>query len=253
MIGRAAAAEGDRAFVGILYAEDFDVELPEPDTAAPESKPVLDVTEVVKHAVDAARAEWAQSDHHRSMTALETVASAIGATRDAAEDICSAASRATAEAMLAMLAAYLPDRCRAHGLAEVEALMKHVLPRMQQQPRLVVRVHPALLTTLRTYVSTLEDVAMETIVLTSSPALAPGDAQVSWTGGSLRRSTEDIRLAVDAVLTDMRLHDGGLSEPWVSQAAPPSQHHAPPAVTSTVKAEFASRYLNRSHALVEPD
>ncbi len=219
-----------RPFADVLFAEDFDVAPePDPDTYAgapgTEPAPAADPQQDIAEAVEYARAAWAQADTHLVASALATIATTIQEAASQASTIAEEYAADTAKTILAMVAAYLPNRCRDHGPAEVEALMRRLLPRIAQQSRLVVRVNPALLSPLQAQLATLDDDAAANVVLTGVPALTPGSAHVKWANGSLQRDTEAIRMTIEAVLSELGLHEPRPIEPpsrqeWTAGANP---------------------------------
>ncbi len=220
-------------FVGILYAEDFDdPELPpagelppapEPEPAPP-SFTLADLEAAQRiartEAVQAARAEWERSALHDRTQSLAAIASAVTGTQQEARALADAVADGTARTMLSMLAGLLPDLCAQHGGAEVRALLRHLLPTLTQQPRIVVRIAPAVLDGVREDLALLDEELVAAIELTAAP-LAPGDTRVTWTDGSLVRDEAAIRLAITAALTEL-----GLLEPVAARTHQRSMAHA---------------------------
>jgi hypothetical protein len=222
-------------FVGILYAEDFDdLELPpvadlppmpEPaPAAAPPSFTLADLEAAQRiartEAVQAARAEWERSALHDRTQSLAAVASALAGAQQEARVLADAVADGTARTMLSMLAGLLPDLCAQHGGAEVRALLRHLLPTLAQQPRIAVRIAPAMLDGVRKDLALLDEDLVAAIELTAAP-LTPGDARVTWTDGSLVRDQAAIRHAITAALTEL-----GLLEPVAARTHQRSMAHA---------------------------
>lgn len=221
-------------FVGILYAEDFDDDpelpppadlppMPEPEPAPP-SFTLADLEAAQRiartEAVQAARAEWERSALHDRTQSLAAIASAVGEARQEARVLADAVADGTARTMLSMLAVLLPDLCARHGGAEVRTLLRHLLPTLTQQPRIAVRIAPAVLDGVREDLALLDEELVAAIELTAAP-LAPGDARVTWTDGSLVRDQAAIRLAITAALTEL-----GLMEPAAARTHQRSMAHA---------------------------
>ena len=207
-------------FVGILYAEDFDdPELPlaadlPPVSAAEPAPPSFTLADLEaaqqiarRDAVQAARAEWERSALHDRTQSLAAVASAVAGAQGEARALTDAVADGTARTMLSMLAGLLPGLCAQHGGAEVRALLRHLLPTLAQQPRIAVRVAPAVLDGVREDLALLDEDLAAAVELTAAP-LTPGDARVTWTDGSLVRDQAAIRQAITAALTEL-----GLLEP----------------------------------------
>ena len=183
--------------LGILYAEDFDAEdapeppppVPEPEGfAEPEPPPLTpaDLDAACRDAVAAAEAAWADAAAERRTTALEALAAGLAEARLQAERHAEAVAEGLACTVLSMLAGVLPHLCRAHGDAEVTALLHRLLPVLAPRTPVVVRVHDALAAALRDELGRLGDGIAGQVEL--RPAnLAPGDARLSWDGGTLNR------------------------------------------------------------------
>lgn len=201
---------------GILYAEDFDdPELPPLPEPEPEPEPApsfsLDDLQAAQRsacvdAVQAARTEWERSALEARTQALGAIAAALADARQEARTLSDTVADGAARTILAVVAGLLPEFCTRHGGAEVRALLRHLLPTLEQQPRIAVRVAPSILDGVREDLALLDDDLAAAVVLTSA-ALAPGDARISWTDGSLVRDQTAIRAAIGAALKELGLLD----------------------------------------------
>jgi len=214
-------------FVGILYAEDFDdPDLPPLAESAPAppsfTSDDLDAAQQIARAdaVQAARAEWEASALRDRTRSLVAIAAAVADARQEARVLAETVADGAARTILSMVAGVLPDLCTQHGGAEVRALLRHLLPTLSQQPRINVRVGQAVLDGVREDLALLDEDLVAAIALTAAP-LAPGDARVTWTDGSLVRDQAAIRLAVTAALTEL-----GLLEPAAVRTHQRSMAHA---------------------------
>ena len=214
-------------FVGILYAEDFDdpdsPPMPEPAAAAPSfTSGDLEAAQQIARvdAVQGARAEWEASALYDRTRSLAAIAAAVAEVRQEARVLAETVADGAARTILSMVAGVLPDLCAQHGGAEARALLRHLLPTLAQQPRINVRVAQAALDDVREDLALLDEDLVAAITLTAAP-LAPGDARVTWTDGSLVRDQAAIRLAVTAALTEL-----GLLEPVVARTNQRSMAHA---------------------------
>lgn len=215
-------------FVGILYAEDFDDDpepLPPADLPrAPEPPPpppsfTLEDLEAAQRiarteAVQAARAEWERSALHDRTQSLAAIASAMAGAQGEARTLADAAAEGLACTMLSVLAGLLPELCAQHGPAEARALLRHLLPTLGQQTRVVVRIAPAVLDGVREDLALLDEDLAAVVELIAAP-LTPGDARVTWTDGSLVRDQAAIRHAITSALTEL-----GLLKPAPVSVAP---------------------------------
>lgn len=205
-------------FVSILYAEDFDdphlPPLPEPAPPAPSF--TADELEAAKQAacaeaVQAARYEWERSALHERTQSLAAIATALADAQHEANRLADTVADGTARTILSMVAGLLPNFCARHGGAEVRILLRHLLPTLAQQPRIGVRVHPAIVDAIREDLDLLDEELAGCVVLTTA-ALLPGDARVAWADGALVRDQAAICAAVSAALTEL-----GLLEPIVAR------------------------------------
>jgi len=213
-------------FVGILYAEDFDDDpepLPPADLPrAPEPPPPsftledLDAAQRMARteAVQAARAEWERSALHDRTQSLAAIASAVADAQGEARTLADATAEGLARTMLSVLAGLLPELCAQHGPTEARALLRHLLPTLGQQPRIAVRIAPAVLDGVREDLALLDEDLAAAVELIAAP-LTPGDARVTWTDGSLVRDQAAIRHALTSALAEL-----GLLEPAPVAVAP---------------------------------
>ena len=208
----------DRA--GILYAEDFDspAPLPEPpELEMPEATFSSGEMEMARRvaaedAVARARAEWEGSDAHARILALCAVAADLAAAQDEGRRLAEAAADGTVRAILGLAAGLLPAYCARHSDAEVRGLMAHLLPALQREQRITVRVGPAVADAVRMDLLSLDDdlAARVTVVAADLP---PGDARVAWADGSLVRDGAAIHAAMVAALAELGLVDPNTTVP----------------------------------------
>ncbi len=118
-------------------------------------------------------------------------------------------TEATVVTILAMLASALPGLCAAHGDAEVQSIVKHLLPTLRREKRVVVRVHPALAPIIAQDIALLDEDLADTVTVTPS-ALPLGDVRVTWTDGSFTRDSAKILTAMQDVLAQLGLADQSL-------------------------------------------
>ena len=204
----------DRA--GILYAEDFDSPAPAP-VPEPEPEPVeptfssgeMEMARQIaaEAAVTRARAEWEQSDAHARTLALSAIAAELTAAQGDGRALAEAAADGTVRVILTMAAAMLPAHCAGHGETEARRLLAHLMPSLQREPRITVRVSPAIVDRVRA--DLLDDDLAARVSVTAAPGLAPGDARVAWADGSLVRDEAAIHAAMVAALAELGLVDPG--------------------------------------------
>ena len=194
--------------IGILYAEDFDDPHPEPGPQpAPAPPPALtqhDIDQACDAAVAAARRQWQDQAEQAQTALLAEIASALATARQAAEQIASSTAEAAAQTILAMLSAALPHFCAEHGPAEARAIADHLLPTLQSEPRVVIRVHPDLAPGLQQICAARQTEFGGTITVLPAP-LEPGDVKIEWENGALSRDTRQILQAMQDALARLGL------------------------------------------------
>ncbi len=201
-----------RHVIGVLYAEDFDAEeedVPEPVAPEPEViEPVFTAAEL-----DRARAEGhaaGRAEVERSLAAsrlhmLDLIASGLAGGDIAAARMAESTALGIARTIMGALSACLPALCERHGVAELQALMRAVLPSLTDQPRITVRVNPHMATAMAAEITALDSEIAERVVLLPSETIAPGDARVSWEDGSARRDAGRARAALNEALAALGL------------------------------------------------
>ena len=199
---------------GILYAEDFGrvsrapPPAPPPKPAAAPQPTQADIDAACARAVEAAEIAWSASAAERRAEALALLAAGLAEMRQNAAEHAEATAEGLARTVLGLVAGVLPAYCRAHGDAEVRALVKRLAPLVARSGRMVVRVHPSLVETLTEDLAQLDEQVAGNVEV--RPANLPaGDVRLAWEDGSLVRDTA----AICAALQD-GLAQFGLSEPF---------------------------------------
>ncbi len=199
---------------GVLYAEDFD--LPEERRPPPASKPpqpvILEPTfslTDLKHATERAIAEGraqervaAEQEREARKTDAITLIGAL--LQDAATEnarIAEAGAAALARTVLAAVAAVLPALAASHALGEVSALVRLLLPAMEREPALEIRVNPALLDPLRNELATVAVPGSIRFEWIGVEAMQEGDVAVKWQDGMMLRDTSALCADILALLT----------------------------------------------------
>lgn len=199
-------------FLGILYAEDFD----EPHDAqqTTDSKPSepppppltqADVDAACIAAVEQARLEWAAEDQRNRTMTLATIGTTLAGIRDTCEHTTLACAEGTVTTILALVAGLLPEYCRQHGPAEVRALLARLLPVIQSQSKITVRVHPDVVPLVQRDVGEL-DPDLASMVVVTAGSLDRADVRVAWEHGSMTRDTQQIMQAIQDALGQLGLH-----------------------------------------------
>lgn len=209
----ATNSAGAANFLGILYAEDFDEPADkhvnadsapnEPEPSPPLSQADLDVA--CAAAVETARLEWQREAETGRAAAIAAIGNVLTGIRDACEQAALAAAEGTVVTMLSIVTGLLPEFSREHGPAEVRALLKRLLPTIQSQTRITVRVHPDLVSSVQRDVGELEPDLASMIVVVPG-ALDRADVKVAWENGSMTRDSQQIMQAIQDVLSQLGLH-----------------------------------------------
>lgn len=203
----------DRA--GILYAEDFDspASPPEPEPVPEPVEPSFSSGEMemarqtaAEAAVAQACAEWERSDAHARTVALHAISAGLAAAQEEGRVLAEAAADGTVRVILTLAAGLLPAYCARHGEGEVRRLLAHLMPSLQREPRITVRVSPAIADRVRADLLEDGDLAAR-ISVTAAPGMALGDARVAWADGSLVRDEAAIHAAMVAALGELGLVD----------------------------------------------
>ncbi len=196
---------------GVLYAEDFDEQEAAPAFSgdagaarAPAPLTASDVERACAAAVETARAEWEALLDQRRTQELGAIAAALAAAQAEREEQSADLAEATVSTMLAMLSTALPHLCRAHGPAEVRAVIQHLLPAMRQESRLLIRVAPDLAPTIREDLALLDDQLTRSVEITAAPIPA-GDVRITWAEGAYTRDTAKILSAMQDALAQLGL------------------------------------------------
>lgn len=204
-----------RPFSGVLYAEDFDA--PEPVIAREPvpvvSEPIVveptfslaDLHRAAERAQQEARAQERLEFEHRLATrqtdALARIADALEHAHTEAGRLAAVAATATADTLLAMVAAVLPAFAATRGADEARALLGELVPAMTHQPRLVIRAHPELVELLEPEMGAVRRDEQPAIEWLPVADMLPGDLAVRWQDGSMIRDTRALCARVQALVT----------------------------------------------------
>jgi flagellar assembly protein FliH len=203
-------------FLGVLYAEDFDEDGAPPPAAetAPEPEviePVFTAAEMEEarseaHALGRTEAEHGLAASRARMIGL--LAAGVANARDEYRATAQHAAEAAVRCVLSALYSCLPALCERHGAAEMRSLTRAVLPTLVDEPRITVRVNPAMLSAMQDEIADLDSDLSERVQLIPADIIAPGDIRINWADGSAIRDTARAHGAVRDALAAL-----GLLEP----------------------------------------
>ena len=133
--------------LGALFEEDFDrpESAAEPEVIEPifSAAELADAREAAWRAGNAAGAEEAAAgDAAAARRAIESIAAQFADARDAAATLAEQTADAIARLLLDSLAAAFPVLCASCGEAEVQAIVRSVLPALNQEQAVTVRTNP---------------------------------------------------------------------------------------------------------------
>ncbi len=199
-----------------LFAEDFDqhsgitvLDPPdEPELIAPSF-----TEEAVETAREAAYAEGysrglSQATQDRAEIAsqlLAGIARRLADAEAAAREAADASAQAVAELLMNSLAALFPTLCARHGAGEVAALARIVLPALDREPRISLRVSPHVLPELEAELARLDPELRARITVIATDAVAPGDVRIAWQDGAAQRDGAALWAQIAATLAEYGL------------------------------------------------
>jgi flagellar assembly protein FliH len=101
-----------------------------------------------------------------------------------------------------MVRRLFPAFAARHGVDEFAALLADCLRRLQDEPRVVVRVAEAAVDAIK---ARLEPAAAEAgfagkLILLGDPALGDGDARIEWADGGVERAPQAVWAEIDEIL-----------------------------------------------------
>lgn len=148
------------------------------------------------------RAELAASLEQRQAEAWRALSQQLAASRAELERLLAQRAGASRDLALALARALVPQALARAPLADVEAMLRETLARLERYPRLELRLPPELVAQGR---SLLDRAAAETgypgeLAVIPDPALGKGDARLSWQDGAAVRDLAELEAdAMDLV------------------------------------------------------
>ena len=203
---------------GILYVEDFDLELapPSQDDADPVTQepasPVItaDDLEAARSAGHAEGVQAALTDAgllqaQLQSACLQGLADALGNARSTLERVVRGQAEDSARIMLALLQAALPATMARHAECEINAVLLALLPGLACEPELRVRAAPTVADAIRETLIGLLPKDGGVLSVAADATLAEGDVRVAWLHGHARRDTAAIWTQIRAALAPLGL------------------------------------------------
>jgi flagellar assembly protein FliH len=205
---------------GGLFAHDFDSPAPggvivldeeEPPPAEPPPPPITaeDLTAACAAAHAAGRAEGLAAVEDARAVAraalLGTVSAQLAGAEAQLRAAVDAAGTGLSHLVLAVLQAGFPTLGARHGAAEIARFTREVTALLATEPRIVIRVHPAMLPAVDEVLDTLEPERREAILVEPRDTLPPGDARIAWRHGLAVRDSAQLLARVGEVLVPLGL------------------------------------------------
>ena len=198
--------------VAQLFADDFD--LP-PEPAEPEViEPVFSAAELTgareagwRDGHASALAEAAAADAAATRQAIEAIAAELATTREATAIQAGEAAGAITRLLLDSMAAVMPALCARHGEAEMQALVRAVLPALAQEPEVTVRVATGGADAVSRELAQLDPDLAARVHVVPCEGLAIGDVRITWRNGMATRDASALWQQVAAILMPAGLLD----------------------------------------------
>lgn len=194
-----------------FFGEDFGADADDPSERATDepAMPAIDPDAIREAAYqEGLRDGIERADSERNRAVARTLAALeqhLGTAQYQAAQETDRAARSIAGLLIQTLMKILPAACARFGAAEIAGVARAVLPGLQQEPRVVVAVHPAVAPEVEAEIARLGDEFRERAVLTPTETLAPGDVRITWQDGSAARDTNDLMQRIAALFAQYGL------------------------------------------------
>lgn len=195
--------------VKFLFEEDFEEPEVEIDPSAPEAPcgyTNADVETMLAQAREAGRQEGLEEARSATEASIEAMLNELAQDvarmmeeRHAFEEELAKDAAKLAHTIASKL---MPRLMKAHPLAEIERLTEECLHELGDEPRLVVRLHEAMLPHMKARIDSLAQKAdyEGAVVLLGDDTLSPLDCRIDWAhGGTERRMAPLIKTVEEAV------------------------------------------------------
>ncbi len=191
--------------LGALFEEDFDrpESAAEPEVIDPifSAADLADAREAAWRAGNAAGAEEAAAgDAAAARRAIESIAAQFADARDAAATLAEQTADAIARLLLDSLAAAFPVLCASCGEVEVQAIVRSVLPALNQEQAVTVRTNPLTARSLLREVGRIDPDFAARVQIVECDSMTPGDVKISWRNGAVVRDATGLWEQVAAIL-----------------------------------------------------
>jgi len=178
-----------------LFSEDFDLapgmsNAPDPEIIAPTfSTAELETAraEAFQAGSDAAAAQAASTDHALIRQAVTAIATHLAAARDELLHHAEETAASLARLLLGSLSAVLPELSARYGEAELQAVIRAVLPGLFKEPAVTVRINPCHAAAAAREIETAEPELAARLHIVPTDSVPPGDVRIAWRNGAASR------------------------------------------------------------------
>ncbi len=192
----------------ILFAEDFDLSPagdnpPEPEVIEPTfSAAELEAAraEARQAGSDAASAEAASADHAAIRRIVAAVAEQLAAAHDELVDLAEQSAATIARLLLGSLGVVLPELAARYGEAELQAIIRIVLPGLFKEPAVTLRINPLHCTQVAREIERLDPDLAARLRIVPTESIPAGDARLAWRNGGATRDAAALWEQVAATL-----------------------------------------------------
>jgi flagellar assembly protein FliH len=192
----------------ILFAEDFDLSPagdnpPEPAVIEPTfSAAELEAAraEARQAGSDAASAEAASADHAAIRRIVAAVAEQLAAAHDELVDLAEQSAATIARLLLGSLGVVLPELAARYGEAELQAIIRIVLPGLFKEPAVTLRINPLHCTQVAREIERLDPDLAARLRIVPTESIPAGDARIAWRNGGATRDAAALWEQVAATL-----------------------------------------------------
>jgi len=179
----------------VLFSEDFDLasdvlhapepEIIEPTFSAAELEAVR--AEAFQAGSDAAAAQAASADHALIRQGITAIATHLATARDELLHHAEETAAAMARLLLGSLGAVLPQLAARYGEAELQSVMRAVLPGLFKEPAVTVRINPCHAAAAAQEIETADPELAGRLQIVPSDSVPPGDIRIAWRNGGASR------------------------------------------------------------------
>ncbi len=199
---------GRRPSGKVLFAEDFDLlaardNPPEPEVIEPTfSAAELEAAraEAWQAGSDAASAAAAAADHAAIRQTVAAVAEQLAAAHDELLDLAEQSATAIARLLLSSLGVVLPELAARYGEAELQAIIRIVLPGLFKEPAVTLRINPQHCTIIAREIERLDPDLAARLQIVPAESIPAGDARINWRNGGATRDAAALWEQVAATL-----------------------------------------------------